>query len=82
MLSSCVRNPLAGIESRLKRLGDIFCDKYSGKSDNQPGLHAELSKFRSQLGQTLYYRLLESILTLENKRGDKGDLSVSFVTLK
>lgn len=64
------------MEERLKNLAAIFCEKYSTKNDNQPGFHAEFVKFRSQLGHTLYYRLLESVLTLEKKRDNKFDFSV------
>ena len=62
-------------------LSEKFCDEYqTKKGDNQPGLHVEFAHYRSQLSQTLYYRLLESILAQEAKlRSDKAELTVSFV---
>lgn len=68
----------------MTRLGDIFCREYaSAKSANQPGLHAEFAVYRSQLAQTLYYRLMENILASESKlKVDKGDLNVSELNIR
>ncbi|CAG7834073.1 unnamed protein product [Allacma fusca] len=76
LLNSCSRNPVQSIHDRLQKYGQLFCQGYSLKYDNQPGLHSEFAQFRSQIGQTLYYRLLESILTAESKlRVDNSELT-------
>jgi len=79
LLNSCTKDPFLSMQQRIQKLSEIFTDQYSTKKgDNQPGLHVEFAHYRSQLAQTLYYRLLESILSHEVKlRSDKGELTVS-----
>lgn len=81
LLNSCTKDPVPTMQERLKKFSEIFTDQYSTKKgDNQPGLHVEFAHYRSQLGQTLYYRLLESILSHEVKlRSDKVELTVKFI---
>jgi retinoblastoma-like protein 2 len=82
ILSSCNRNPTAGIVERVKTLSDSFCDNYSKNKlgASQPGLFLEFAHYRSALGQTLYFRLLENIISVEMKqmsKSDKSELTVS-----
>ena len=49
-------------------------------SDGHPGAHIDFAKRRLQLGESLYYKLLESIVSDESRRTSKDqkvDLSVS-----
>ncbi|ODM98694.1 Retinoblastoma-like protein 1 [Orchesella cincta] len=72
------KNPIPIMEERLKNLSELFCVRFAcTKGEKQPGMHTEFAYYRSQLAQTLFYRLLESILAAENKqRSDKSELSV------
>jgi hypothetical protein len=79
LLSNCKVDPLPSMKVRLQKLSEMFIRHYLHKrGDNQPGFHQEFALYRSQLGQTLYYRLLESVLGSEAKlRADKAELTVS-----
>lgn len=75
------KDPLPLMEERLKNLSELFCVRFAyTKGEKQPGMHTEFAYYRSQLAQTLFYRLLESILTTENKqRADKSELAVRHI---
>lgn len=80
ILSGVPEDPLPSMKERLSLLSSSFIEHYlQKKGENEPGFHQEFAVYRSQLGQTLYYRLLESVLGGEAKlRSDKQELSVSF----
>ena len=49
-------------------MGEIFCKKYVQSSDEHTGSHIDFARKRLQLGETLYYKTLESILLEETQR--------------
>lgn len=77
LLNGCKQDPLPSMKTRLAHLSEMFIAHYLAKrGDNAPGFHQEFALYRSQLGQTLYYRLLESVLGSEAKlRADKAELT-------
>ncbi len=80
LLVGCREDPLPSMKTRLSTLCSSFISAYLAKrgvgNENAPGFHAEFALYRSQLGCSLYYRLLESILASEAKlRSDKGELT-------
>jgi len=81
LLVGCSKDPLPSTVERVKKLSELFCENYSKnkKGESQPGLFLEFAHYRSQLGQTLYFRLLENILSAELKqvKSDKAELTVS-----
>ncbi|PVD21293.1 hypothetical protein C0Q70_19465 [Pomacea canaliculata] len=64
----CSKTPLQEITSRVKEMGEIFCKYYVQPSDNCPAGHIDFARKRLQLGESLYYKMLESIVTGEKKR--------------
>lgn len=51
-------------------------------TDTHPGAHKDFAKKRLQLGESLYFKVLESVLVAEKKRHHKDtkiDLTVSTV---
>ena len=64
----CSKNILPEITKRIKDMGEIFCKKYVQSSDEHTGSHIDFARKRLQLGETLYYKTLESILLEETQR--------------
>lgn len=77
LLKGCKEDPLPSMMTRLEHLSRLFITHYLAKrGENTPGFHQEFALYRSQLGQSLYYRLLESVLGSEGKlRSDKAELT-------
>lgn len=84
IVSQFPKDPLPAMEERLKNLSEKFRYTFAQtKGEKQPGMHTEFAHYRAQLAQTLYYRLLESILAAENKqRSDKSELAVRLYYFK
>lgn len=55
------------IQSKIQALGVKFTERYTAPSDNHPGSHASFAAMRLRLGEVLYYRILEKVLTSEQK---------------
>lgn len=64
IILSCQENP--HIEERVKEMGQRFCAHYT-QSVEHPGT-LDFAQKRLQLAETLYYKLLESILSEEMKK--------------
>ncbi|KAL4235049.1 Retinoblastoma-like protein 1 [Mactra antiquata] len=58
------------ITQRVQDMGEIFCNNYVQPSENHPGSQLDFAKRRLQLGESLYYKTLESILTSEKRRSE------------
>ncbi|XP_060567628.1 retinoblastoma-like protein 1 isoform X1 [Ruditapes philippinarum] len=58
------------ITQRVKDMGEIFCNNYVQASESHPGSQLDFAKRRLQLGESLYFKTLEEILTSERKRAE------------
>ncbi|XP_069112560.1 retinoblastoma-like protein 1 isoform X2 [Argopecten irradians] len=72
LFQECKKDPNDSIIPRLKEMGDVFCNHYVQPTDDHPGAHIDFAKRRLQLGESLYFKTLESIITSERKRRKKG----------
>ncbi|VDI37744.1 retinoblastoma-like protein 1 [Mytilus galloprovincialis] len=68
MFSECPKDPIDGILSRVREMGEVFCNQYVQPTDENPGAHIDFAKRRLQLGESLYYKILESIVAQEKRR--------------
>ena len=68
MFSECPKDPLDGILSRVREMGEVFCNQYVQPTDENPGACIDFAKRRLQLGESLYYKILENIVAQEKKR--------------
>ncbi|CAL1274293.1 unnamed protein product [Larinioides sclopetarius] len=68
IFKECSTNPEEKIVNRVKEMGETFCTCYSMPSDDHIGSHTEFAKKRLALGENLYYKALEDIMVLEQKR--------------
>lgn len=74
----CVNNPEAGIAARVKEMGAKFCTHYVNQADEgrATGFSQDMARKRLQLGESLYYKVLENIINDERRRLKPGtDLS-------
>ncbi|KAJ8302946.1 hypothetical protein KUTeg_019342 [Tegillarca granosa] len=71
LFNTCTRNPKDVIVERVKEMGETFCTNYVQPTDTHPGAHKDFAKKRLQLGESLYYKVLESVLVAEKKRHHK-----------
>lgn len=62
------KNHLDSIVKCEKEMGEIFCKSYAQPSGDHPGSHVDFAKKRLQLGESLYYKSLETIMLAEKKR--------------
>ena len=69
ILAGCSPDPTDSISGRIKTMGEQFTARYTAPSDTHPGSHASFAAMRLRMGQVLYYRVLESILQGESRRG-------------
>ncbi|KAF7995614.1 hypothetical protein HCN44_006721 [Aphidius gifuensis] len=80
MYKNCSTNVQSILEKKIKEIGELFCSSYTqgnsnndddvddDDSDNNEGsLNIDFGKKRLMLGQTLFYKLLEIILTDEKR---------------
>jgi hypothetical protein len=75
---SCSCDPKEKIEEWVKEMGRLFCTRYTQPTDDQPGELMDLARRRLQLGEGLYFKLLEKILLYE--RTQKPDLDLTVLT--
>lgn len=68
IFSECSRNPESAIMKRVKEMGEIFCVCYAQPTEDHPGSHIDFAKKRLQLGESLYFKVLENIILMERKR--------------
>jgi hypothetical protein len=77
---SCTTDPKLKIEEWVREMGHLFCTRYTQHTDDHPGKHMDFAPKRLQLGESLYYKLLENILVEERKKKPDLDLTVFFST--
>ncbi|KAH0619034.1 hypothetical protein JD844_018638 [Phrynosoma platyrhinos] len=75
IFGSCERNPIEKIMSRVKEIGEIFCQNYTRSTDDQPGSHIDFAVNRLKLAEILYYKILETIMVQEIRRLHGKDMS-------
>ncbi|XP_064640132.1 retinoblastoma-like protein 1 [Lineus longissimus] len=76
--NACAVNPMEGIVERVKEMGEMFCNAFEQPSEGHPGSHIDFAKKRLQLGESLYYKILENIMVKEKERAkDKDKLDFS-----
>ncbi|GFY72547.1 retinoblastoma-like protein 1 [Trichonephila inaurata madagascariensis] len=68
IFQECSANPEEKIVNRVKEMGETFCTCYAMPSEDHIGSHTEFAKKRLSLGENLYYKALEDIMVLEQKR--------------
>jgi retinoblastoma-like protein 1 len=73
---SCSCDPKKKIEEWVREIGHLFCTCYSQSTDDQSGKLMEFARRRLQLGEDLYFKLLENILLDERKKKPDLDLTV------
>merc|ERR1711892_13202 len=69
LLTTCSATACQDIVTRVSEMGNIFTERYTKPSESHPGAHASFAATRLRMGQVLYFRVLENILTDEQKRG-------------
>ncbi|XP_071959151.1 retinoblastoma-like protein 1 isoform X2 [Antedon mediterranea] len=68
IFAECTTNPTQSITERIKQMGELFCTKFVESSEVHAGSHVDFAKMRLKLAETLYYKVMESIMTEEKKR--------------
>nr|CAD7396042.1 unnamed protein product [Timema cristinae] len=72
IFNSCTRNPRKKVEEHVKEMGTLFCTQFTQQQpSNPPSMQIDFPRKRLQLGETLYYKLLENILLDERKKKPK-----------
>nr|CAD7444289.1 unnamed protein product [Timema bartmani] len=72
IFNSCTRNPRKKVEEHVKEMGTLFCTQFTQQQpSNHPSMQIDFPRKRLQLGETLYYKLLENILLDERKKKPK-----------
>ncbi|XP_063225923.1 retinoblastoma-like protein 1 isoform X1 [Bacillus rossius redtenbacheri] len=64
----CARDPHDKIREQVKEMGQQFYTRYTQQSDRNCPSHIDFPHKRLQLGESLYYKLLENILVDERKK--------------
>ena len=73
----CTNNPEESIKSRVKEMGDKFCNHYVNHTEEgQTGFSMDMARKRLQLGESLYYKVLEKII-IDEKRRLKSETDLS-----
>lgn len=78
IFSECNNNPEERIHERVKEMGQKFCASYVNQVDEgrANGFSMDMARKRLQLGESLYYKVLENIINDERRRLKPGtDLS-------
>jgi retinoblastoma-like protein 1 len=78
IFSECSNNPGESIQARVKEMGEKFCAHYVNQADEgrTNGFSMDMARKRLQLGESLYYKVLEKIIIDERRRLKAGtDLS-------
>ncbi|KAL8603054.1 hypothetical protein ACOMHN_015619 [Nucella lapillus] len=64
----CSKNPMEELTGWVKEMGKTFCSHYVQPLGTHPGAHIDFARVRLQLGESLYFKMLESIVLGEKKR--------------
>ena len=73
---SCSCDPKEKIEGWVREMGHLFCTHCTQPTDDQPGKLMGFARRWLQLGEGLYFKLLENILLDERKKKPDLDLTV------
>jgi retinoblastoma-like protein 1 len=73
---SCTCDPKEKIAEWVTKMGRLFCDRYTQHTEDHPGPHMDFARKRLHLAESLYYKLLENILSEERKKKPDLDLMV------
>ena len=75
----CQTSPEHSVRTRVKDMGEKFCQHYvnnHASDDGRQGFSMDMARKRLQLGESLYYKVLENIINDEKRRLKPGtDLS-------
>ncbi|OWF55242.1 retinoblastoma-like protein 1 isoform X1 [Mizuhopecten yessoensis] len=80
LFQECKKDPNESIIPRLKEMGDIFCSHYVQATEDHPGAHIDFAKRRLQLGESLYFKTLESVIMSEKKRRQGSKEGMAAIT--
>ena len=61
-------NPAESIANRVKEMGEIFFSKYTTPNVDHPGSHEPIARKRLQMGEILYFKILETVLLTEKAK--------------
>ncbi|KAK3927281.1 Retinoblastoma-like protein 1 [Frankliniella fusca] len=79
IFKSCSRDPKEKVLGFVSAIGQKFCERYSQQASDQERSGSmssmDFAKKRLQLGETLYYKILENIITDEKKQKPHLDFS-------
>ncbi|XP_069675672.1 retinoblastoma-like protein 1 isoform X2 [Periplaneta americana] len=75
LFRSCSSDPKEKVAEWVREMGHQFCTRYTQHTDDHPGKHMDFARKRLQLGESLYYKLLENILVEERKKKPEFDLT-------
>lgn len=65
----CDNNVKDEIETKLNEYGEMFCSKYTTNSiENSNNSRVDFTSQRLELARTLFYKLLEDIITDETRK--------------
>lgn len=78
ILTSCARDPTEAITVRLKEMSDTFSQHYESSAEADGGMGKDMAVKYFGLAETLYYRMLESIIDREKMILGEADLSSVF----
>ncbi|XP_012256845.1 retinoblastoma-like protein 1 isoform X2 [Athalia rosae] len=73
-LNTCTQDVKASIEARVNEIGEQFCRNYSQTTEDNDTVNADFGRKRLQLAQTLFYKLLETILGDEQRKKPNCDI--------
>ena len=59
-------------------MGEEFCKQFAQPSEDNLGSHVEFARRRMQLGEIMYYKVLENIMVNEQKRAKNKDKHTDF----
>lgn len=78
ILKSCARDPTEAVTARLKEMSEAFSQHYDSSAEEDGGMGKEMAVKYFGLAETLYYRMLESIIDREKMILGEADLSSVF----
>ncbi|XP_048757821.2 retinoblastoma-like protein 1 isoform X3 [Ostrea edulis] len=74
-------DPKTRIMERVDEMGEVFCSHYVQETEDHAGSQIDFAQKRLQLGECLYYKMLESVLFNEKKRMDNKEGKSALSTL-
>ncbi|KAG1681663.1 Retinoblastoma-like protein 1 [Nymphon striatum] len=79
IFNECSRDPKKNVVNLIKEMGEKFCSSYSSPSEDHPVSQNDFARKRLQLGESLYYKILEKLVISEKSRMPSNvDLSPLF----